>query len=449
MTRFRSRACRIGFVLLLVFGREAVAASAVVASAVVDSAATASAADGSVRGTRGPLAHPVSPLRIAARGVLAVPWAAFSLASWPVEGLAQANEEHHLVQRAVSVITFRIGTYRTRVGPLFGYASSTGLSPLGATVRNDDWFGTGSRLRTWGGWLSDRDNTLGMRVDRDIGPADLRLLGEGRWTSDLPFYGTGPRSPDERQGADRRHRLLEADVALRVAPGLTLAGATWIRDQESLSPENGAASVTDAFPELADRARRARYTGVESRVTLDTRDRGPFSTRGGLLGATAGIDRARTDGDGDYRHWSVVAQRFVDLWRASRVLALRARIAGLDREGDVPLPYSELESLGGKAGPRGYARHRYTDRSSLLLTAEYRYRVTERFEGRLFVDWGTVAPHVEDLRLADVDPTPGFGLAVPSEDFPLIFEIAFGPEDLELRVGTGSLFDEPSRRREP
>ncbi len=453
----RSRiGCAVRFALFLALvgggaaGVVAMEAEAEAPASAVDlaEAAVATASPGDpLRGTVDPLRTNASPVRVAARGLLLVPWTAFAVASLPIEGLAYVNEKHRVLQRVASLASFQVGAYRSTVGPLFGYASSTGLSPLGLTIRNDDWLGAGLRFRASGGWRSDRENVLAARVARGAGPWRFDVSGELYRVEDLPFYGIGSGSPDQRFGADREQDLVEGRVEYRRS-GARFAVTGWSRRQENRRPAGDVNdAVADAFPALAASAATSSYAGAEAELALDSRDRGPFSTRGSLLRVTAGFDFARSTGDADYRHWSAEAQHFITLRRGVRALALRAEFRGIESDDPDAIPYPELESIGGKTGPRGVSRHRFTDLHSAVLSVEYRYRVTQRFEGRLFVDWGAVAPEVDRLQPGANDPSYGFGLAVPSENVPLIFEIAAAGEGVELRVGFGSLFDERSRRR--
>lgn len=414
------------------------------AGAAADSIATGG--EEALRGTTAPLTRRIAPWRWAARGLLAVPYGAIELVSLPVEGGAYLNERYRPLSRVARLLTLEFGNYSTRVGPLFGYATSLGLSPVGASLKNDDWLGTGTRLRAAGGYLDDRENVATLRLSRAVGEWSVRLRAEQRSVGEIPFYGPGAASPDRELTVDREQSLVELGVARRIAPGVTAAVTAYFRDQENVDPDGDDTPVRDVFPELAAAAEDARYVGIDAELTLDGRNAGSFSSAGSLLRVSGGLDRARSDGDGDYRHGAVEAQQFLNLWRNVRVLALRGEVRFLDADDGVMIPFSEWESLGGSAGPRGYPAYRFADRAAAVVTAEYRYRVTQRFEGRLLADWGTVAPRAGDLRLSDSDPTFGFALVVPSPEFPFAAEISFSPEGHELRVGFGSLWDGRSRR---
>jgi outer membrane protein assembly factor BamA len=54
----------------------------------------------------------------------------------------------------------------------------------------------------------------------------------------------------------------------------------------------------------------------------------------------------------------------------------------------VPVPFSELLTLGGVDTLRGYRLGAFRDQSLLMFTAEYRWPVWMYADAALFVDWG-------------------------------------------------------------
>ena len=415
------------------------------ALSVGQTTAPASSTPAELRGTTGPLVRHTSPLRHVARGPLWPLYAGFRLATWPVEHFLYLNEKHEILRRAGNLLTLDLGSYRTVIGPAGVFESSTGLAFLGASLSTRDWLGTGARLRLSGGYLSSSRNRVTFRINGRPGQFHFRLLGDLERQEDRPFYGIGPRSPNRRLAANHRRTVVEGTIGFQPPGRFRTALTAYVRDID-LDPPSSDDPVDPVFPDLAALSEESRYTGLEASAAFDSRNHGPYSTQGGLLEVTGGVNEARSAGDGDYRHYGAEGQYYINLYRHTRVLALRAFVEGVDADDPGSLPYTELERIGGRTGPRGYSRFRFTDRNSLALTLEYRYRITEHVRFHLFSDWGTVAAEWNRLRLADTDPIFGCAIGVASSVLPLIVQVSQSPETTEVYVGLTSIFSDHSRR---
>ena len=401
-----------------------------------------------LRGTEAPLARRVSPLRYAARGMLLVPYAGVRVATWPLVKLAEAEDRAQALSRLASLL--RLGYER---GPFqstlrFGYESGLGFSLVGLDVTARDWPEPGAHLLLSGGYLARDENLATFRFRSAPRLLQWELLGLVEHKRERPFYGIGVRSEDRVTTADRRRVLGEATLALRPTEVWAASVTGYVRRDDLRDPhdDDDDESASDRFPDLFALAATSDYAGAEAALQLDTRDREAFAMRGTLVRVLGGTDRASSGGDADYRHWSGELQTHVNLWRHTRVLALRGLIEGVESDDPSAVPYTELVRLGGKTGARGYARNRFTDTHGLLLTGEYRYPVTTHMQGGAFVDWGTVASRTEALRLADLDPSIGLRLAYVLGDNALVAHVAHGPEGFEFYVGTDTVFESRSRR---
>jgi outer membrane protein assembly factor BamA len=182
-------------------------------------------------------------------------------------------------------------------------------------------------------------------------------------------------------------------------------------------------------------------------LAWDTRDDDVRSTRGGLLRAVYGIDEARTQQDSDYTHASLEVQRFLDLYRGTRILSLRAFTGAVWADDFSRLPFTELERTGGRFGLRGYPKLRFADARQFVLSAEYLYRATALVRGKVFVDWGSVAGNFESLRPFATDPSIGVGLDVGRHKR-VSLQAAWSPEGIEFSFGSDTLFSERTRREQ-
>jgi len=397
----------------------------------------------SIRGTEAPLSNDASPLRYAARGVLLVPYAAMEAVAWPAEQALRLNEEYHIFARLTRIPLLKGEKGSVRL--FFGYESGLRLSIAGLAAQSWDVLAPGDEMNIAGGFLSEKKNIASLEYITPKKRFQVEVLGRFENKTNRAFYGIGPHSPDARFRYNRRRVVGEASVRYYPWSPLYAALTGYARNQELSDPENDL-SVRREFPGVFATARRDRYTGVEGTLVLDTRDNEAFSTRGAYVRVYGGADASVHGNDADYRHYGGEVQTFVNLYRHTRVLALRAYADGVDRVGSGEIPFEELPRLGGKVGQRGYARYRFVDDKALLLTAEYRYRVTQHVTGQLFTDFGTVAREWEFLRLADVDPSYGIGLAFGMHGHRLSAHIAHSTEGTELFVGTERVFESKSRR---
>jgi outer membrane protein assembly factor BamA len=201
--------------------------------------------------------------------------------------------------------------------------------------------------------------------------------------------------------------------------------------------------VADRFPIAWAYSEQSAYFGLGGGIGLDTRNNRALSTRGGLVKLEGGYNDARVAGISNYWHYSLELQSYLNIKHNDRTLCLRAYGAGMDAE-DL-LPYQELERPGGERGMRGYARHRFADRTQLVLTAEYRYRISSKLLGGLFIDWGSVARRWEDMRLANNSPSAGLILGFLGNN-PLAVQAAVSKEGWQFYLGIASLFRERTRR---
>jgi hypothetical protein len=397
-----------------------------------------------LRGTVEPLPRHANAFQRVAHAALIPPYAVAYSLTLPVRGLVAIHDRGHVFRRLQRWLNYRYEFHRIRLETFFGYESELGFAVAGFQLSQEDWRGEGGQWKLAGGFLRPDKNLLGLRLQTPPAPWQGSFTGYYQNDSDRPFYGLGPESEDRRLGANRRRVGIEATLAYHPREVTRAALTAFARSVNLFSPRHED-PVSDVFPQFFDAASYTAYGGVEGSLAVDGRDAGAYSTHGGLLRTWGGLDGALSDGDDDYAHYGVEGQFFLDLYRRTRILALRGFLEGVVADENANIPYVELERMGGRLGNRGYRTYRFADRIQMVWTAEYRYRVTHFIQAGLFVDWGTVARDVESLRLADLDPSYGFELNVGKRR-PLTLQIAHSTEGLQFYLGRIALFDLPSRR---
>jgi outer membrane protein assembly factor BamA len=125
-----------------------------------------------------------------------------------------------------------------------------------------------------------------------------------------------------------------------------------------------------------------------------------------------------------------------------RVLHLSAETRGVRRINNDAVPFWSLPILGGEDHLRGFPVDRFRDYVTLLLSAQYRYPIFGRFNGCLFVDFGSAAPAWESFELSDFRTGYGWELLTHiSDDFVFKFQVAHGRDGFQLYVGTSTVLD--------
>ena len=397
----------------------------------------------SLRGTEQPLQRRASPVRYAGRAILFVPYAGIMVVAWPTEKLIEVSERWKLNQRLSRLMVW--GGKGGQVRLAFGYESSLGLSIAGVEATSRDFIHEGATLRLDLAYLN-KDKYLAQIYYRSPeSMLQLETFARFERKEDRPFFGVGPDSPNIKYATNRQRVVGEASMYLRPWKSAYVVLTGYGRAQDLSDPGSGL-SVRDGFPLLFSQAETSEYVGGELDLVIDKRNNGIYSTSGAFLRLLGGYNEALEDTDESYSHFAAEFQGFVNLYRHTRSLFFRAFVAGIDADNLARVPYTEWERVGGKTGGRGYARYRFADRSQLLLTGAYRYRVTGVVQGVLFSDWGVVARDVEDLRLADLDPSVGIAIAAGVTQTRFRAHAAYSEEGWEFFVGNEVLLVFKSRR---
>jgi hypothetical protein len=396
-----------------------------------------------LRGTTRELPRGATALQYTGRALLFLPWAAIEIVTLPILGLVYVAEHLEIARDIGRFLGSDLELWRFKLGLYVQSQSGAGSPAPGIRIRGKDWVGEGSNFDLIAGFLSPRQNQVGLRATSR--PTVLQGSVTALYSNlrDQPFYGVGPGSPDEKFAANRERGLVEASLILGPRTKFPLTFTGYYRTTRLSDPSDGDA-VQSGFPFLYDKAQNSGYGGMEAGFAFDNRNNGRFSTSGVLAEVLGGVDHAATD-NSDYTHYSAEIDAFLDLADRNRVLAFRVFAAGMEVDDPARLPYTELERPGGGNGLRGYNRFRFADLTQIVMTLAYRYRVTTTAQAWIFTDWGSVARSWEKMRLADTDPSIGMGVGLFRSSF-LGFQAAVSPEGWQFYVGVQPIVERSSRR---
>lgn len=375
------------------------------------------------------------------RLVLDVPRYALKLVFFPVKEGVRFLDRHAVIEKVTDILyndertaavlpTFSIDSY---FGPSFG------LKAFHENLAGHEEYGS---IEARFGGIYQLASQLHFRAD-NYGGSPLWLESVARFESEpgLLFQGIGNGEPSTATGLSPRSAAVETRFSEQRWMSLLRAGYSLGRPGELLQVgTSGIYNVRDFGskqkgdePSIEQVYDTSALVGFQDRVAtfeadlnlvIDLRDVAGATASGAYFAAFAGhVPRL-----GDYTFWhhGVELTGYIDLYRRTRVLVLRAMVEGVDgREQDIP--FSELPRLGGPHRLRGYPLDRLRDEKVAVATVEYHYPIHQYVAGSLFVDSGRVARSYGDFLDEHWRAGGGGGFIVRSRDRQLFaFDIAYG-----------------------
>jgi outer membrane protein assembly factor BamA len=326
-----------------------------------------------------------------------------------------AVEEHHL-QARMNYSRWRLRQHHTDL--LFGGLGSGSGTAFGVNFFDQDFFHPAVRVDV-PLWISTRNYQQG-EVLLGIRPGAARrfffeLATRYRSRPRERFYGLGPHSI----GAARSDYHLQ-DRGAGFAIGTETAGGSRFDFSVAYSNanvfggrDNDEPDTGTAFPGLPGLARGSsllRYGFSAVHPWLDN----PLDPQRGLRlrGRLLWAESVNSD-PFDFLESGASTDFYIPLG-GRRTLAVRGagefRHVGSSRE----IPFYLLPSVGGASTVRGFRAYRFIDRHSIVINAEYRYRIWTRADFVLFSDHGQVAPRVSAFRLENFVHGWGGGVRLKS-----------------------------------
>lgn len=265
------------------------------------------------------------------------------------------------------------------------------------------------------------------------------------------FWGVGPETPAGEESVYSRERILvSVDGRYRASTALVVEGrAGYEANEVGRGVDDGLPDAEDTFGEGAFFGLDAptRFWWATAGATLDlTRTRG-FQRTGLLVraGATRFVGAGST-GAGFHR-FEGEARAYLSP-NPRQQLALRGLVEANRGDSGAGVPFFHLAALGDDRGARAFPENRFRDRDMAAVTAEWRYEIWRELQDRLrvesflFVDHGAAVPSLTDAAGRDFHTSYGFGWRIVDPHVgPWAWtHVAFGGDDLRLRVGFGTVF---------
>lgn len=376
------------------------------------------------------------------RVILAVPRYTLKLVFYPIREGIEFLDRHAVVEEVEDVLyndertaailpTFSIDSY---FGPTFGvkafhrdlgghdeYGSAEarfgGLYKLATQLHfRADHFG-GSRL-----WLES--------VARFESEPGLLFQGIGHSDASPAAGGLAPRDASiaTRYSEQRWLNLARAGYSFGRPGSLLQLGATAIYNVRDFG-----AKQRGSEPSIEQVYDTSQLVGFDERVpTLET-DLNIIADFRDVKGATSSgayieLFGGRVPHLGQYGFWHHGAEvtGYIDLYKQTRVLVLRAFVEGVEGK-DAEIPFAELPRLGGPTRLRGYRLDQFRDEKAAVGTVEYHYPIHQYVAGSLYVDAGRVEKSYADFFDSRWKVGGGGGFIVRSRDSQLFtLDTAYG-----------------------
>ena len=157
-------------------------------------------------------------------------------------------------------------------------------------------------------------------------------------------------------------------------------------------------------------ARQSRYITSGGFLHFESTDH-PYSPRSGgdySLRFSNNVDQ--TGGQGSFRQLDVDLRQYISFFQKQRVIVLRGYSILTDTRGGQTVPFYLQPTLGGPETLRGFRPFRFYDNNLILLTAEYRWKMSSGAELAFFGDGGKVFPRWREITLHDIEASYGAGI---------------------------------------
>ena len=148
-----------------------------------------------------------------------------------------------------------------------------------------------------------------------------------------------------------------------------------------------------------------KVSGLGMSFTYDDRNHAFVPSKGSMMQFTFNHFGKYLGSDYKYTNYVLDLRKFITVYRA-QVLALQAY--GFFNSGKK-IPLRSLASFGGSNSMRGYYDGRYRDKNQIVLQAEYRIPIYQRFGVVVFGSTGDVSSSFKDFSLRGLKYSYGFG----------------------------------------
>jgi outer membrane protein assembly factor BamA len=292
-----------------------------------------------------------------------------------------------------------------------GFGEGSGFGPE-VKLFHKDLFGRGIEVEVPFAVTYKRYQSAGFRVDFPLlpvaqGGTESRFGFEvnGRYLSRAAdaFYGIGNDSSLSDLSRFRTvSRTAGAALNARIAGAWSVRAGTGFRSVGITRPRTSRpASEVFVAEDVPGLTSGATFLDSAASIQRDTRDNDQLPDRGGLQRVEVSLNEGLRGGDFSYWRYRAELQQLIPLGER-KAFHLRADVETNQPKGGSLIPFYDLPTLGSRSTVRGFQTRRFTDRSAMSASAEYRFRIWRYFDWGLFVDGGQVAPEIGNFALKNM-----------------------------------------------
>jgi len=282
---------------------------------------------------------------------------------------------------------------------------------------------------------------------RSIGDIKIDLSAYNYKDPKYSFYGYGP---DSSKSDKVNYLFLNKGIDTTFSfPFSKKIRASYSLSYYTKSIENGIfsdISIKDAWPQDYDKAHsKSDFLTNKLAISLDTTDH-PFLPKLGNLLSFSFLHSAKPYSDYSYSLYSLESKKYYNYGKGRYVTAVRYL---LEWQTGEKLPFYENRMMGESSGMRMAGEGRFNDRAKFLATIEQRMTLSKhklmKFLSELeftpFLDIGTVAPSLNDLKINKLKYGPGASFRlILRPHIVATSDIAFGSEGYNFLIKVGYPF---------
>jgi hypothetical protein len=367
-----------------------------------------------------------------------------------VIGAEQAEKARALVpyvpnaaERTLVTLQRKVLQDPSGIYPLFGSVYSGGGFTLGAGYRR--FYGDRTHADVKG--LLSFKGYKQVEVSTDSwghadGRLDLHARAGWRDATQIAFNGLSMSSPEDASNFRMKQAYVGGDVTAHPAR-FVVAGAGLSFEDFTLESGTGSTPSIETVNTPATApglGASPAYLHVVATGGIDTRPSPGYARRGGYYGLTYHNYADRDDTYSFDRLDAEIVQH-VPVLRENWVISLHGLLQTTLDDKDT-VPYFLLPSIGGGSSLRGFSGWRFRDRTSLVMSGEFRWIPSRlALDMALFYDTGKVTPRFNDLSFKGLASDVGVGIRFHGPlATPLRIDIARSREGMHLVFSGGAAF---------
>jgi hypothetical protein len=272
----------------------------------------------------------------------------------------------------------------------------------------------------------------------------LDLHARAGWldATQIAFHGLSMASPQDASNFRMKQAYVGGEVTAHPTPW-TVAGAGLSFEDFTLESGTGStpsietAHTPATAPGLGD---SPAYVHLAASGGIDTRPSAGYARHGALYAVTYHDYADRNDTYSFDRLDAEIVQH-VPILRENWVISLHGLLQTTLHDDDT-VPYFLLPSLGGGSSLRGFSGWRFRDRTSLLMSGEFRWIPSRlALDMAFFYDTGKVTPRFNDLSFKGLASDVGIGIRFHGPlATPLRIDLARSREGMHLVFSGGAAF---------